>query len=130
MAMCDADGNPYVLPMNFGYKEGIIYMHGAAQGKKISFLRLRPQVCVNFSTDQKLRYQSEQVACSWSMIYRSVLAYGKVSFIDDMEEKTAALHIIMAQYAERSFHYNPPSLKEVNVWKIVTDRLEGRAFGL
>ncbi len=130
MAMCDPDGNPYVLPMNFGYKDGIIYMHGAAHGKKISLLQLNPRVCVNFSTDHTLRYQSEQVACSWSMLYRSVLAYGKVSFISGTEEKIAALHIIMAQYAERSFQYNPPSLREVNVWQIVTDHLEGRAFGL
>jgi len=129
LAMVDDEGLPYMIPMNFGFREGIIYMHGAQHGKKISILRKKPSVCVNFSTDHQLRYQNEEVACSWSMKYRSVLVYGKAEFITGMEEKIAALDIIMAQYSEKAFKFNPPSIREVNVWKIVIDKMEGRAFG-
>jgi len=127
--MVDEEGLPYMIPMNFGFREGIIYMHGAQHGKKISILRKKPSVCVNFSTDHLLRYQNEEVACSWSMKYRSVLVYGKAEFITVMEEKIAALDIIMAQYSDKAFKFNPPSIREVNVWKIVIDKMEGRAFG-
>ena len=129
LAMVDEEGLPYMIPMNFGFREGIIYMHGAQHGKKISILRKKPSVCVNFSTDHLLRYQNEEVACSWSMKYRSVLVYGKAEFITVMEEKIAALDIIMAQYSDKAFKFNPPSIREVNVWKIVIDKMEGRAFG-
>ena len=27
VGMADTDGTPYVLPMNFGYKDGVIYLH-------------------------------------------------------------------------------------------------------
>ena len=129
LAMVDEDGLPYMIPMNFGFREGVIYMHGARHGKKISILRKKPSVCINFSTDLLLRYQNEEVACSWSMKYRSVLVYGKAEFITGTEEKIAALEIIMAQYSDKAFKFNPPSIREVSVWKIRIDKMEGRAFG-
>ncbi|MCX6287447.1 MAG: pyridoxamine 5'-phosphate oxidase family protein [Bacteroidetes bacterium] len=129
LAMVDHEGNPYVIPMNFGYCEGVVYMHGAQHGKKITILKQNPSVCINFSTDHKLHYQNEDVACSWSMKYRSVLVNGQAEFLIEEEEKIAALNIIMAQYSEKEFKFNPPSIREVNVWKIKIDKIEGRVFG-
>ena len=129
LAMVDTDGSPYVIPMNFGFRDGIIYMHGAGAGKKISALIKNSYVCVNFSTDHLLRYQNEDVACSWSMNYRSVLVYGKAEFISGDEDKIDALNIIMAQYSGKTFKFNQPSIREVKVWKIPVEKIEGRAFG-
>jgi nitroimidazol reductase NimA-like FMN-containing flavoprotein (pyridoxamine 5'-phosphate oxidase superfamily) len=129
LAMTDAAGKPYVIPLNFGFREDVIYMHGAQEGKKIEALKKNPEVCVNFSIDHLLRYQSEQVACSWSMKYRSVLCYGRAEFIEDPEEKTAALHVIMAQYSGNTFTFNPPSIREVRVWKVPVEKFEGRVYG-
>ena len=36
VGMADTDGTPYVLPMNFGYKDGVIYLHSAQDGRSIS----------------------------------------------------------------------------------------------
>jgi nitroimidazol reductase NimA-like FMN-containing flavoprotein (pyridoxamine 5'-phosphate oxidase superfamily) len=129
LAMSDPDGNPYVIPMNFGYRDGIIYLHGGQKGKKIDILQKNSRVCINFSTDHLLRYQNEKVACSWSMRYRSVLCYGKAEFIDDPDEKTKALNIIMANYSPEAFTYNPPSIREVNVFIVRIEAFEGRSFG-
>lgn len=35
VGMADTDGTPYVLPMNFGYKDGVIYLHSAQDGRSI-----------------------------------------------------------------------------------------------
>jgi len=129
VAMIDATGKPYVIPLNFGFKDDVIYMHGAQQGKKIDALRQNPGVCINFSLDHVLRYQNEKVACSWSMKYRSVLCHGKAEFIEEPEEKTEALHIIMAQYSGNKFIFNLPSLREVKVWKVNVEKFEGRVYG-
>src|SRR5674476_713060 len=75
LAMTDTDNLPYVIPMNFGYHDGIFYFHGKKNGKKIRILKERPEVCIALSTDQELRWQNENVACSFSMRYKSVLAY-------------------------------------------------------
>jgi uncharacterized protein len=129
LSMVDLEGNPYVIPMNFGFRDDVIYLHGAQHGKKIDILRQHPGVCINFTTDHLLRYQHEQVACSWSMKYRSVNCYGVAEFMADPEEKIAAFHIVMAQYTKGDFRFNPPSIREVNVWKVKVSKFEGRAYG-
>lgn len=129
VAMVDPAGMPYLIPMNFGFANDTIYLHSAQKGKKIDILKRHPDVCINFTTDHELRYQSEQVACSWSMKYRSVLCYGKVRFLNDPEQKVSALNIIMNNYSERTFSYNAPSIREVNCWIVPVDRFEGRAYG-
>ena len=45
VGMADTDGTPYVLPMNFGYKDGVIYLHSAQDGRSISILERNPKVC-------------------------------------------------------------------------------------
>jgi hypothetical protein len=129
VAMTDLQGEPYVLPMNFGIRDNVIYLHGARKGKKIDILREHPSVCIHFSTDHLLRAQSEEIACSWSMKYRSVLAYGQVEFIEDTSEKTEALNIIMSQYSDRSFRFATPSIHEVCCFRVKVTRFEGRSFG-
>lgn len=129
VAMVDQENKPYVIPMNFGFRDDVIYIHGAHNGKKVDILRIHPQVCINFSLDHTLRYQNEEVACSWSMKYRSVLCYGNIIFIQDPTQKTEAFQIIMAQYASREFKFNPPSIREVNVMKVNVDLFEGRTYG-
>jgi hypothetical protein len=129
VAMADRDSQPYVIPMNFGFSEDVIYIHGSQKGKKTDILRQYPKVCINFSTDHLLRYQNEEVACSWSMKYRSVLCYGQAEFITDPDEKIKALNIIMHHYANREFRFGPPSIREVNVIRIKVERFEGRRYG-
>jgi len=129
VAMVDQQGKPYLVPMNFGFEEGVIYLHSSRSGKKIEILKNNPEVCIEFSTDYFLRYQNEDVACSWSMKYRSVLAYGKVAFIEDEPEKVNHLNIIMINYTPKEFKYNPPSIREVCCWKVIVERFEGRVYG-
>ena len=129
VAMVDQQGKPYLVPMNFGFEEGVIYLHSSRSGKKIEILKNNPEVCIEFSTDYFLRYQSEDVACSWSMKYRSVLAYGRVTLIEDETEKVNHLNMIMRNYTPKDFKYNPPSIREVCCWKIVVEKFEGRIYG-
>jgi hypothetical protein len=63
------------------------------------------------------------------MKYRSVLAFGKVEFIEDIEEKIKCLNIIMQHYAGNDFHYNMPALKNVKVYKIKINKITGKEFG-
>lgn len=129
VAMVDQDGKPYLVPMNFGYNNNCIYLHSSQRGKKIDILRNNSNVCISFSTDHLLRWQSEKVACSYSMKYRSVLAYGKVEFMKENEDKIIALNEIMKQYTNGEYKYSDPSLNEVMVFKVNIHKLEGRAYG-
>jgi nitroimidazol reductase NimA-like FMN-containing flavoprotein (pyridoxamine 5'-phosphate oxidase superfamily) len=130
MGMVDQEYKPYVLPFNFGFDgEKTLFLHSAQTGKKIDILANNPNVCLAFSTDHELRYQSEEVACSWGMKYRSVLAYGKVEFIEEYDKKVEVLNFIMQKYAGKDYTYNEPAVKGVKTFKVVVERFEGRAYG-
>jgi hypothetical protein len=129
IAMVDPEGLPYLLPFNFGYEDGILYFHSAGKGKKMEILINNPNVCVEFSTDYLLRFQSENVGCSYTMKYRSVLAYGKVVFTEDPEQKLKIMNIVMKNYASGTFTYNQPSMNEVSCWIVRIDKLEGKING-
>ncbi len=126
LAMVDENGKPYLVPMNFGYEQGYIYLHGAQQGRKMDILSKNPAVAVNFTTDHELQYQSEHVACSYSMKYRSVTVEGDIEFIEDRDQKIRALDIIMAQYSNREFKYNDPALREVSTYRVIIKEMTGR----
>ena len=38
-------GEPYIVPLSFGYADGAIYLHSAMAGKKISMLKKNSRCC-------------------------------------------------------------------------------------
>jgi uncharacterized protein len=129
IAMVDPEGKPYVIPMNFGFDGEFVYFHGSATGKKVDVLNNQQDVCISFSIDHELRYVNEEVACSWSMKYRSVLVYGKAEVVIDPEEKIKCLNIIMSHYSGREFEFNAPAVREVMVWRVRIEKMDGRVYG-
>jgi nitroimidazol reductase NimA-like FMN-containing flavoprotein (pyridoxamine 5'-phosphate oxidase superfamily) len=129
IGMVDPEGKPYVLPMNFGYEDGVIYLHSAKTGRKIDIMKDNPEVCIAFSTDHNIFFRNETVACSYGMDYRSVLAYGKVVFVDDYEEKARILNVIMRKYTGKDFSYNAPAVNNVEIYKVEPEKIEGKVSG-
>ncbi len=130
ISMVDNDGLPYVIPFNFGYKDGRLYIHCAPEGKKIEIWKRNPKVCIAFSTDYEMRIQSEKVACSYSMRYRSVLVHGELISVSEYERKIEVLNIVMEKYSGKSdFSYNRPAVENVKVFEIRIDTIEGRVYG-
>lgn len=130
VGITNLDGNPYVIPMNFGYEDGVIYLHSGPEGSKIEMLKHNNNVCITFSLGHKLVCQHENVACSYSMRSESAMCRGRVEFIEDMEEKRRALNIIMRHYTDRDFTYSDPAVRNVKVWKVAVGQMTGKVFGL
>ena len=122
------DNKPYVLPMNFGYRDRVIYLHSAPEGFIIDCLVQNPNICITFSTDSELVFQHPEVACSYRMKSKSVVATGQVEFIEDMDLKREALDILMKTYSEKVFKYNDPAVKNVKIWKIPVDTITCKEF--
>lgn len=86
------DGYPYGIPVNFYFDEsdGRIYIHCAKEGHKIDAVKKNEKVC--FTTWNK-GFQKDG---DWAWNVTSVVAFGRVSLIDDVElteSKTRALGI-------------------------------------
>lgn len=129
LGVIDTENRPYVVPMNFGYLDGYIYLHAANFGKLIDSLKLNPEVCITFCTNPVLACQNEEVACSYRVKGKSVVARGTVEFILDFDKKVDALNSLMAQYTDRKFTYSSPAIKNVEVYRMKMDELTAKEFG-
>jgi len=124
LAMCD-EGVPYIVPLCFGYKDRTLWFHSAKHGKKIGILKKNNRVCVEFDSDHEIR--SGESACKYSMKYRSVIAFGKASFIEDIEEKRKASDIIMGQYSsEETFEYSDKALENILIIRVDIEDMTGK----
>lgn len=128
VGITDLEGNPYVIPMNFGYREGVVYLHSAPTGSSIEMLERNNNVCIMFSTDHEVAFRHVQVACSYHMKAKSVMCRGKVNFIEDMDEKREVLGILMKQYSSRDFVYSDPAVRNVKVWEVPIDQVTVREY--
>ena len=123
MGLCD-EGKPYVVPMNYGYRDGSVFLHSAAEGRKIDILRRNPSVCLEFEKDVEL--VPAEAACSFSMKYRSVIASGKAVFLEGTEEKSFGLNAIMLQYTGREFVFPPQALEKIVVLRVDLEECSGK----
>lgn len=129
VAMAD-ENKPYVLPFNFGYHNGVIYLHSDPHGKKIDILKRNPKVSINFTTAHELFHITENVACSYGMRYKSVIVDGEVEFITDKQEKIKALNIFMDQYVkDKEFTYSDPAVENVCVFTVKVVDFTGKLYG-
>ena len=96
LAMVEASGNPYVTTVNYGYDNGVIYFHGAAEGKKFEILNNNAKVCFQVVTDDELVRHETPCQCSWK--YRSITGFGQVQTLSTLDEKNHGLKMVMNQY--------------------------------
>jgi uncharacterized protein len=130
IGIVEGGGMPYVLPFNFGYHEGDLYLHSGPGGKKFDIIRGNSRACAAFSTDHELRARHDHVACSYFMKYRSVLLHGFIEMIENYDDKVRALNIIMKKYSGKDdFKYNAPAVNNVQTFRLVVEKAEGRSFG-
>ena len=128
VAMVD-DGMPYIVPLNFGYScdngVTVLYFHSAFQGRKIDIMRKNPNVC--FEADCSHKLTEGETACDFGYLYESVIGEGTIAFIEDDEEKAAALNRIMLHQTGREFKFKADMMKSVAVYKLIVSSLSGKA---
>lgn len=112
------DNIPYIVPLNFGYKDDVFYFHGAKEGRKIDMINSNPNVCFELDTDHKLIGDSER-ACDWTMKFSSIIGHGHMTIIEEADEKIEALNILMQQYGGKdSYDYGEKMLKRIGIMKL------------
>ena len=121
------DNRPYIVPLCFGYKDHTLYFHSAREGKKLDILRKNNNVCFELDIDYEI-VEAEN-ACEWGIKYRSVVGFGRASFLEDPESKRRAYDIIMQHYAGRSFVYAEAALKNTAIIKVEIERMTGKHSG-
>lgn len=124
LAMVD-NGQPYVVPMNFGYTNGVLYFHSAPEGRKIDVIRRNPEVSFNVIGSYDL--VAGENACAYSARYTSVTGTGKAAILRDIEGKKKGLAVLMTQYSDENYDFPGINLEGIVIIRVEIQEMEGKS---
>jgi nitroimidazol reductase NimA-like FMN-containing flavoprotein (pyridoxamine 5'-phosphate oxidase superfamily) len=133
IASIDKNGYPQVIPMNFVYHNGLVYMHSQPVGEKLANIRANQRV--GFEVDQHICFMPSYYfhptdASQADTLYISVVVKGRAEIVHDNEEKANALNALMQKYQKEGRYEvlkaNLPSVHEVSIIKVILDDMRGK----
>lgn len=109
LALTTEDG-PYVVPVNYLFADGCVYIHSGPKGRKIESLHADPRVC--FLVDEVGPQVTWQHGCGISQIYESVMCFGRAEFVEGLEEKRRILEMMARKFVPAD---SLPALLDANI---------------
>ena len=93
LALSGDEGYPYAVPMSYVYAEGKIYFHSAKNGHKIDAIQRNEKAsfCV---IDQ-----DQIVPEKYTTFFRSVIVFGRLRLVEDMEEMRRIAATLAMKYS-------------------------------
>ena len=121
------DEYPYIIPMNYGYRNDSLYFHCAKQGKKIDLINKNNKV--SFEIEQSHEILKDEVSCKWTTKYRSIIGIGQIELISDNSRKKEGLDVIMQQHGKSENEYSPQLVENIYVLKLSIISLTAKQSG-
>jgi nitroimidazol reductase NimA-like FMN-containing flavoprotein (pyridoxamine 5'-phosphate oxidase superfamily) len=90
ISMC-RDNEPYIVTLNYGYDKdkNALYFHTAQKGLKFAFIKYNSNVCATIIED------NGYIINDCDHKYRSVVFWGKMSVVEDLEEKKRGIEVLL-----------------------------------
>lgn len=126
LALSD-NGQPYIVPLCFGYKDNTLYFHSAGEGRKLDVVAKNSNVCFEMDIDHEV-VKGDPV-CTCGMNYRSVIGFGKAVLVDDLDSKREAFGIIMGHYVDGSFEFPADVVENTAIIKVEIETMTGKQSG-
>jgi uncharacterized protein len=127
LAMVDK-GLPYVVPLNFGYSidNGILtlFFHSARTGRKIDIMHENKEVCFEMAFEGTLSRITNP--CNAGYYFESVIGFGYVEFIEDVQQKCRALSLLMKQQSGQDFTFTENQAETVCVFRVISTEFTGK----
>lgn len=92
------DGTAYGLPLSLATAgdDAVWYFHCATEGAKLAALAAHPEVCL--SAVSRCLPTAGPLDGSFSLQYKSAVAFGRAALVDDAQEKARALRAICQRF--------------------------------
>jgi len=128
ISMCRYD-DPYIVTLSYGFDElnNCLYFHSAQKGLKLEYLKENQKVCGTILED--LGYDKN--TCSHK--YRSIVFWGDITFVENLDEKKHAFDIMLKHLEEnpsklkKRFFKNEESYKNTCLLKLEISLITGKA---
>ena len=92
-----ADGTAYGVPLSLASKDdNVWYFHCAPEGDKLDAIAVNPEVCLSAVT--KCQPTVGPKDGTFTLQYRSAIAFGKAEIVTDNYEKVLALRLISQRF--------------------------------
>lgn len=92
-----ADGTAYGVPLSLASKDdNVWYFHCAPEGDKLDAIAVNPEVCLSAVT--KCQPTVGPKDGTFTLQYRSAIAFGKAELVTDTDEKILALRLISERF--------------------------------
>lgn len=126
------DGQPFINTNLFVYDDTrhVIYMHTARVGRTRANVEQEERIC--FSVSEMGRLLPADEALEFSVEYNSVVIFGRAALIEDEQEATYGLQLLLDKYFPHlrpGEHYRPimpEELKRTAVYRIHIDQWSGK----
>jgi nitroimidazol reductase NimA-like FMN-containing flavoprotein (pyridoxamine 5'-phosphate oxidase superfamily) len=124
LSTCDADGQPYGIPLSYCVINDAVYFHCAVEGHKLK----------NIETDNRVSFcvtgTTEVLPDQFATRYECVIISGRATEVSD-ETKQQALEGLVAKYSAE-FHtkgldYIATRNKQTRVFRISIEAISGKA---
>jgi len=97
VGMTEADSTPYAVPLSLARTdEKTFFFHCAREGKKLDILRQNPRVCLSAVTKCKPTVGPKDG--SFTLEFKSAIAFGVAEEVEDDEERIEALRAICERF--------------------------------
>lgn len=124
------NGEIYIVPVNYGYTNDsgrfAFYFHGAKAGRKYELSKGSPDI--GFEIDGNYELLEADIACDFSAKFQSVVGTGKISIVEDREEKLKGLNVLMRQTSGNAeWQYSEEMINAVAVYKVDVNKISCKA---
>ncbi|MDQ0268393.1 pyridoxamine 5'-phosphate oxidase family protein [Cytobacillus purgationiresistens] len=99
--------NPYVIPLNYVWLNDSIYIHGAAEGRKIDIVQENSSACFTISRD--LGTMTSPIPAKTDTAYKSVIVFGEIHIVKELKEAHEVMEHFLNKYVPG--YYDQPLSK-------------------
>jgi len=118
------EGRPYVVPVNYAYRDGKILFHCGFKGKKLEYIRGNPQVC--FAVARQPGAVRDHPGGPCHVDSDSVICYGRARVLDDPKQREVALNAFNRRFRPQAPDIAPEGAMNCNAVEITISEMTGR----
>jgi nitroimidazol reductase NimA-like FMN-containing flavoprotein (pyridoxamine 5'-phosphate oxidase superfamily) len=129
LATIGADGYPYSVPLLYVWMDGEIYLHNtSAKGHLRTNVDHEARVCFEMDEPSEV-FPYGRFECDTSVAFRSVIVFGKIRVVNDLDTKQRFFEALMRKYAKRGADRPAgffPRIDQVTLYAVNVERMTGK----
>ena len=134
LATIGEDGYPYCVPLLYVWMDGELYVHNTrARGHLRANVNRDPRVCFEMDEPGEV-FPYGRFECDSTLAFRSVIVFGKVRVVEELETKQRFFEMLMAKYARSDWAEGErgrpkgffPRIDQITLYAITIERMTGK----